>query len=198
MNLQEIINTYKRKTGATDADIAARTGVSRSTVTRWAGGTVRRISGETMRRVSEMVGFNIEPVMKGMNITVKLPVLGYVKAGYDLFAEENYLGEEDASVEEAGRGDYYLRVTGDSMNGIGILDGSLVLVRQCADVDSGKIAVVLIGDEVTVKRVVKKENMMILEAANPEVSNRYFSAQEVRELPVSILGQVISAKTYYS
>lgn len=197
MDLQEIITAYKNKTGASDADIASRTGVSRSTVTRWAGGTVRRVSGETMRRVSEMVGFNIEPVMKGMNINVRLPVLGYVKAGYDLFAEENYLGEEEASVEDAARGDYYLRVTGDSMNGIGILDGSLVLVRQCPDVESGKIAVVLIGDEVTVKRVIKKENMVILEAANPEVSNRYFSAQEVRELPVSILGQVISAKTYY-
>ena len=197
MDLQEIIKTYKKKTGASDADIAARTGVSRSTVTRWSGGTVRRVSGETMRRVSEMVGFNIEPVMKGMNISVRLPVLGYVKAGYDLFAEENYLGEEEASIEEAARGDYYLRVTGDSMNGVGILDGSLVLVRQCADVESGRIAVVLIGDEVTVKRVIKKENMMILEAANPDVSNRYFSAQEVRELPVTILGQVISAKTYY-
>ena len=83
------------------------------------------------------------------------------------------------------------------MNGIGILDGSLVLVRQCADVDSGKIAVVLVGDEVTVKRVVKKERMMILEAANPEVQSRYFTAQEVRDIPVTILGQVISAKTYY-
>ena len=197
MDLREIISTYKKKTGASDADIAERTGVSRSTVTRWSGGKVKRISGETMRRVSEMVGFNIEPVMKGMNISVRLPVLGYVKAGYDLFAEENYLGEEEASIEEAARGDYYLRVTGDSMNGVGILDGSLVLVRQCADVESGRIAVVLIGDEVTVKRVIKKENMMILEAANPDVSNRYFSAQEVRELPVTILGQVISAKTYY-
>jgi repressor LexA len=197
MDLREIISTYKKKTGASDADIAARTGVSRSTVTRWSSGTVRRISGETMRRVSEMVGFNIEPVMKGMNINVRLPVLGYVKAGYDLFAEENYLGEEEASIEDAAKGDYYLKVTGDSMNGVGILDGSLVLVRQCTDVDSGKIAVVLVGDEVTVKRVVKKERMMILEAANPEVQSRYLTAQQVRDIPVTILGQVISAKTYY-
>ena len=132
-----------------------------------------------------------------MNINVRLPVLGYVKAGYDLFAEENYLGEEEASIEDAAKGDYYLKVTGDSMNGVGILDGSLVLVRQCTDVDSGKIAVVLVGDEVTVKRVVKKERMMILEAANPEVQSRYFTAQEVSDIPVTILGQVISAKTYY-
>ena len=197
MNLQEIINTYKKKSGEGDAEIARRTGVSRSTVTRWSSGSVKRISGETMRRVSEMVGFNVEPVMKGMDITVKLPVLGLVKGGYDLFAEENYLGEEEASLEDASKGDYYLQVTGDSMNGIGILDGSLVLVRQCSDVESGKIAVILINDEVTVKRVVYKEHMMILEAANPEVPSRYFTAKEMRDLPVRILGQVISCKTYF-
>lgn len=197
MNLQEIINTYKKKSGEGDAEIARRTGVSRSTVTRWSSGAVKRISGETMRRVSEMVGFNVEPVMKGMDITVKLPVLGLVKGGYDLFAEENYLGEEEASLEDASKGDYYLQVTGDSMNGIGILDGSLVLVRQCSDVESGKIAVILINDEVTVKRVVYKEHMMILEAANPEVPSRYFTAKEMRDLPVRILGQVISCKTYF-
>ena len=197
MDLKQIIRAYKKKTGASDSQIAQRTGVSRSTVTRWSSGAVRRISGETMERVSEMVGFNIEPVMKGMDISVRLPVLGYVKAGYDLFAEENYLGEEEASIEEAAKGDYYLRVTGDSMNGAGILDGSLVLVRQSPVVESGKIAVILIGEEVTVKRVIRKEQMMILEAANPEVPNRYFTAQEVRELPVRILGQVISSKTYY-
>ena len=197
MDLKQIITAYKKKTGASDSQIAQRTGVSRSTVTRWSSGAVRRISGETMERVSEMVGFNIEPVMKGMDISVRLPVLGYVKAGYDLFAEENYLGEEEASIEEAAKGDYYLRVTGDSMNGAGILDGSLVLVRQSPVVESGKIAVILIGEEVTVKRVIRKEQMMILEAANPEVPNRYFTAQEVRELPVRILGQVISSKTYY-
>lgn len=197
MDLREIINTYKQKTGAGDAEIAEKTGVSRSTVTRWSSGAVKRISGETMRRVSEMVGFNVEPVMKGMNINVKLPVLGLVKGGYDLFAQENYLGEEEASIEEAARGDYYLQVTGDSMNGAGILDGSLVLVRQCSTVDSGRIAVILISDEVTVKRVIYKERMMILEAANPEVPSRYFTAKEIHDLPVRILGQVISCKTYF-
>ncbi len=197
MDLQEIIQTYKTKTGASDSEIAEKTGVSRSTVTRWSSGAVKRISGDTLQRVSELVGFNVEPAIKGMDITVRLPILGYVKAGYDLFAEENYLGEEETSVRDAARGDYYLQVTGDSMNGAGILDGSLVLVRQCRTIDSGKIGVILIGDEVTVKRVIRKQQMMILEAANPEVPNRYFTPQEVRDLPVTILGQVISCKTYY-
>lgn len=197
MNLKDIIREYKQKTGVTDSEIARRTGVSRSTVMRWSRGEIHRVSGETMERLSEMVGYNIEPVLKGMDITVKLPVLGYVKAGYDLFAEENYLGEEEVSLKERKNGDYYLKVTGNSMIGVGIMDGSLVLVRQCSSIQSGEIGVVMIGDEVTVKRVIYKNHMMILEAANPDVENRYFTAKEIETLPVRVIGKVLSCKTYY-
>lgn len=197
MTLQNIIRDYKKKTGATDAQIAKQIGVTRSTVARWSCGIIRRISGDTMRKVSDMVGYNIEPVLKGMDISAKIPVLGYVKAGYDLFAEENYLGEEEVSIEDRKNGDYYLKVEGNSMNGAGILDGSLVLVQQCDTLENGKIGVVLVGDEVTIKRVVYQKGIMVLEAANPEVQNRYFTASEIRSLPVKIIGKVISCKTYF-
>ena len=197
MELKDVILDYKKKTGASDSEIARRVGVTRSTVSRWSSGEIRRLSSDTLEKLSETVGYNIEPVLKGMDITVKIPVLGYVKAGYDLFAEENYLGEEEVSLSDRRNGDFYLKVSGDSMNGIGILDGSLVLVQRCDTLESGKVGVVLIGDEVTVKRVVYKDNMMILEAANPEVENRYFSSKEIRSIPVRILGRVISCKTYF-
>ena len=119
------------------------------------------------------------------------------KGGYDLFAEENYLGEEDASLDERKSGDYFLKVTGDSMKGDGIMDGSLVLVKQTNTVENGKIAVVMVGDEVTVKRVYVKDKVMILEASNPEVENRYFSGTEVRTLPVRVIGRVVLCRTYF-
>lgn len=192
-----MILTYKTKTGANDAQIARQLGVDRSTVSRWCHGIVKNVSPEVRSRLSDMLGYNVEPVLKGMDISVHLPVLGYVKAGYDLFAEENYLGEEDASLEDMKTGDYYLKVTGNSMNGAGIMDQSLVLVRQTSHIESGKIGVVMIGDEVTVKRVILRKGMLILEAANPEVENRYFTSKEVREIPVRIIGEVISCKTYF-
>jgi repressor LexA len=55
----------------------------------------------------------------------------------------------------------------------------------------------MVGDEVTVKKVIYKNNMMILEAANPEVENRYFTMNEIKELPVRVIGQVLSCKTYF-
>ena len=197
MTLQDIIQDFKEKTGLSDSEIARRTGVTRSTASRWSKGEIRRVSGEVLERLSELVGYNIEPVLKGMDITIKIPVLGYVKAGYDLFAEENYIGEEEVSLSDRKLGDYYLKVSGDSMNGVGITNGSLVLVRKCNMIENGQIGVVLIGDEVTVKKVIYKDKMLILEAANPDVENRYFTSKEVKNIPVQIIGQVVSCKTYF-
>ncbi|MBQ6488210.1 MAG: helix-turn-helix domain-containing protein [Solobacterium sp.] len=197
MELKDLIKEYKERTGVNDSEIARRVGVTRSTASRWSSGQIRHVSSDVMERLSEMMGYNIEPLLKGMEISIRMPVLGFVKAGYDLFAEENYLGEEDASLDERKSGDYFLKVTGDSMKGDGIMDGSLVLVKQTNTVENGKIAVVMVGDEVTVKRVYVKDKVMILEASNPEVENRYFSGTEVRNLPVRVIGRVVLCRTYF-
>ena len=197
MKLSELIREYKEKTGFSDSEIARRCGVSRSTVMRWSNGDIQRVSSEAMSKLSELFGYNIEPELKGMNISMKLPVLGYVKAGYDLLCEENWLGEEEVSLADRKKGDYYLRVSGDSMVGCGIMDGSLVLVQKTSSLNNGDIAVILIGEEVTVKKVLFKNGLLILEAANPNTPGRIFTQQEVIDLPVQIIGKVLSCKTYF-
>ena len=197
MKLQQIIRDYQAKTGMNESEIARKLNIASSTVNRWASGDVQSLSKAKMEKLSELVGYNIEPILKGMDITIRLPVLGYVKAGYDLFAEENYLGEEEVSLADSKKGDYFLQIQGNSMSGIGIMDNSYVLVRQTDHVASGTVAIVMVGDEVTVKKVIYKNNMMILEAANPEVENRYFTMNEIKELPVRVIGQVLSCKTYF-
>lgn len=197
MELKEIIKEYKKKTGFNDAEIARRLNVSRSTVIRWSNGDSKTLNSTTMERLNNLLGYNIEPLLKGMDMYT-LPILGYVKGGYDLFSEENYLGEEDVTLEDKKSGDYYLKVTGNSMIGDGIMDGSLILVQNTSSIQNGQIAVVLIGDEVSVKRVIKKGDMLILEASNKDVENRYFTKEEVASLPVKVIGKVISCKTYFN
>jgi len=196
MDFKEVIAQYKDKTGSNDSDIARFIGVSRSTVSRWMNGESKNVSPEVIKRVSAMIGHNIAPILKGIKVSTQLPVLGYVKGGYDLFAEENYLGYEDIALDEAIKGDYFLKVTGNSMNGFGIMDGSIVLVRKTDHLASGDIGIVLVGEEVTIKRVVYKQRMMILESGNPEIENKYFTAKEVKDLPVQVIGRALSVKTY--
>src|SRR5437763_7093856 len=85
----------------------------------------------------------------------KLPLLGQIAAGGPLLAEQNV--EDEIAVPESLRGDFLLRVKGDSMIEAGILDGDVVVVRRAQDAHDGEIVVALAGDdetadEATVKR----------------------------------------------
>ena len=77
-----------------------------------------------------------------------------------------------------------------------ILEGDVVIVRQQEDVDSGDIAIVLVnGDEATVNRVKKQEEGITLIATNTSVYEPHFySNQEIRDLPVRILGKVVELR----
>src|SRR5213082_152144 len=63
----------------------------------------------------------------------KLPLLGQIAAGAPLLAEENV--EDEIAVPETLRGDFLLRVKGESMIDAGILDGDIVVVQRAQDDD---------------------------------------------------------------
>lgn len=81
------------------------------------------------------------------------------------------------------------------MEGSHIYEGDLIYVQQCNTVASGTISVVLIGEEATVKKVIYKNDLMILEASNPKYASRYFTLEEVDSIPVRILGKVRFVRT---
>lgn len=195
MQFKDYLKEYKQRHGLTNDQIAIRLGVNKSTVSRWMKGESKAVNTEMIDKLSYMLGVDVEQLLKEKQVYRK-PILGVVKAGYDLWADENWEGEEEVTASDFYTGDFFLRVTGDSMDGAHIHDQDLIFVKQCQDVVSGTIAVVLIGNhEVTVKRVIKKENLLILEAANPAVPSRYFTSEEVQDLPIRILGKVLYSKS---
>lgn len=121
---------------------------------------------------------------------LRVPVLGTVKAGFNLIAEEQILGYEYVSKKSVGLGSFfYLNVTGDSMVDAGIEEGYRVLVKHQNFVDDGKIAVVIInGDEGALKRVFYEGSKVILQSENTakKYPPRIFNAEDVL-----IQGQVI-------
>ncbi len=95
---------------------------------------------------------------KGFNRCIKLsktekstqvPVLGRVTAGVPILAVEN----QEGTMPWHESGCFALRVRGDSMINARIFDGDMLFVKSQSTVDNGDIAVVLIDDEATVKRV---------------------------------------------
>ena len=82
----------------------------------------------------------------------------------------------------AGRGTHYaLEVRGDSMIGVGINDGDVVIIRETSVADNGDIVVALIEDqEATLKRFFRRGNAIALEAANPAYEPRVLPEEMVR------------------
>ncbi len=97
-----------------------------------------------------------------------VPILGRVAAGRPLLAVENYDGVLSLGPDLLGKGPHFaLHVHGDSMIGVGIVDGDYVLVRQQDTAEVGEIVIALLGEEATVKRLRKRGKTLYLEAANP-------------------------------
>ena len=196
MELKDIIRDYKNRFHLSNIQLAKRFQVDPNTVARWLRGEVKSLREETAYHMSEVLGYDVLAVLNGKAIPFKRPILGVVKAGYDMFMDENYIGEEDVSLDEFKNGDYYLKVEGNSMINAGIIDGGLVYVKQCQDVHDGDIAVIYYDGEVTVKRFFKTEDGYTLVAENPQVPNKHFTFEEAQKVSLKVIGKVIFCKNY--
>lgn len=92
-----------------------------------------------------------------------LPIVGRVAAGDPILAVEHIEDSLDVPADMfRPTADFLLRVNGDSMKDIGILDGDLLAVHQTRNVRSGDVVVARIEDEVTVKRLRRKSRDKLL------------------------------------
>jgi repressor LexA len=106
----------------------------------------------------------------------KLPLVGQIAAGGPLLAEQNV--EDEIAVPETLRGDFLLRVRGESMIEAGILDGDIVVVRRAQDARNGEIVVALAGDdesadEATVKTFFREKGRIRLQPENSALEPIY-------------------------
>jgi len=103
--------------------------------------------------------------------TEGLPLIGRVAAGEPILAvehvEEHYKVDGNLFHPAA---DYLLRVNGESMKDIGILDGDLLAVHQTTDVQNGQVVVARVDEDVTVKRFKREGNVIFLHAENEDFS----------------------------
>lgn len=101
--------------------------------------------------------------------TLALPLVGRVAAGAPILAAEHLEGEfhVDRSLFRPSP-DYLLKVRGDSMRDIGILDGDLLAVRRTPSAEPGQVVVARVDGEVTVKRFRRRGSRVELVAENPD------------------------------
>jgi repressor LexA len=123
--------------------------------------------------------------------TKGIPVVGRVAAGEPILAQENI--DEYADLKELlglPADAFLLKVSGESMIDEGIMDGDFVAVRPSNTIENGRIAVVLLDDETTVKRIYVRQDRIALQPANKAggYKSRYVKRGSKR---VQIVGRVI-------
>lgn len=98
----------------------------------------------------------------------KIPILGTIRAGIPLLAEDNWAG--DVEIPADLKADFALRVTGDSMSWVGIYEGDLAVLRQTSAPNSGMIVAAGVEEvewSATLKFYVEENGKQLLRAANP-------------------------------
>ena len=118
---------------------------------------------------------------------IRLPLVGEIAAGSPLLADENI--QDYVVMPARAKGDFLLRVKGDSMIDAGILDGDLVIVRKAQTARNGEIVVALAGDdesadEATVKTFYREDGRVRLQPENASLEPIYADH-------VQILGRVV-------
>ena len=120
----------------------------------------------------------------------QIPVLGSVAAGSPILAQERV--EDYLTFDVGGRENEYfaLRVRGESMLGVGILPGDLVVVHKQSAAHNGEIVVALLEDEATVKTVARRDGRVWLLPANPDY-------RPIDGSYCTILGKVVAVVRQY-
>ena len=144
----------------------------------------------TKPRALELIGRErreAQPVAGDMADVLRLPLVGQIAAGGPMLAEENI--EEFVPMPSSTKGDFLLRVKGESMIEAGILDGDLVIVQRAQDARNGEIVVALAGDdestdEATVKTFYREQGRVRLQPENS-------SMEPIYAKHVQILGRVV-------
>ena len=121
------------------------------------------------------------------------------KQAYQQKSIEEVIDYEEISEDVARCGDFFgLQVKGNSMEPK-FSEGDVVIVRKQPDIESGQIGIIIVnGTDATVKRVVKHdEGGISLISLNPSYAPKYFTNNEIINMPVSIIGRVVELRAKF-
>jgi len=111
----------------------------------------------------------------------EIPFVGKIAAGNPIMALQDDNAMISVPPNMMGRGDHFaLEIEGESMTGVGILDGDIVVVRKADTARNGQIVVALVdGEEATLKTLKKSGQQVELIAENPDYPTRTFGPDRV-------------------
>ena len=177
--------------------LAKKLDIPSASVTNWKNGRIPRQS--TLMKIADYFGVTVSDLLDESGKTpkrgVRIPVYGQIAAGLPMEAVEDIIDYEEIPAEMARGGEYFaLQIKGNSMEPR-MFTGDIVIIRKQPDCESGQVCAVMIGgDEATLKRVIKRPGGITLVSFNPSYPPRNIPNKEIEALPVSILGVAVEVR----
>lgn len=130
------------------------------------------------------------------NRQTKIAVLGTIRAGIPASTIEDILDYEEITEEMARHGKHFaLKIKGNSMFP-NLIEDDVVIFRECEDAESGDVCAVLVnGDEATVKKIKKTEQGLYLIPFNTtDFEPMFYTNEDIETKPVKIIGKAVEIR----
>lgn len=176
MTVGEKIKTLRKSIGLTQTELGQRVGVQKNAVSKWECGRVEDIPTSTIKQLANLfdvpASYLIDDDLSNTHCTALSPlprmkqwnVIGGAACGSPIHRE---LDDETVLAPADIDADRVFRCVGDSMIGAHIFDGDIVFVKTGEYVEDGRIGVVRIGDEYSLKRIYRGNDYLELRSENP-------------------------------
>ncbi len=155
--------------------------------------TLKKIADYFMVSTDYLLGRNDDT--KEKNKGVLIPVLGEIRAGSPMWAEEDIIDYEEIPEVWTRSGEFFgLKIKGDSM-APRIKENDVVIFKKQDYAENGDVCAVLInGEEATIKNIKIIDNGIVLIANNPAYPPMVFTDKQIKELPVQIIGKAVELR----
>ena len=179
--------------------VSKATGISAVTFADWKSGRSTP-KADKLKRIAEYFGVSLDALMDGSPTPLrnsrekKVPIIGEIRAGSPIITNETLLGYERAEVDDSEEY-FYLKVQGDSMKNIGMVNGSLVLFHKQQYAENGDVVACLVGGEsATVKRFRRTHKQIELLPENEDYEPIHLSTDDFESGDARILGVALEVK----
>ncbi len=194
------IKYYRIQRNLSQEEVAEELETSAVNISRYENGD-RKTNQDILFKLSQLFGVSINdffpPVDNAKYIdlisnTIKIPVLGFIKAGVPIEAQEDIIDYVDipAIWTKGGKDFYALKISGDSMTPK-YNEGDIVIFEQTKDYEAGRnkdCAVMVNCTECTFKKVFIDEHGITLQPYNINYEPMRFTKEQAMQLPITVVG----------
>ena len=186
--------------------VSKATGIAQSTFSDWKSGRSNP-KADKLKKIADHFGVGLGYFLDSETYAAsdiasvsaprrrnRIAIIGEIRAGSPIITDETLIGYEYTDMQNT-EDYFYLKVRGDSMKNIGMVENSIVLFHKQQYAENGDVVACLVGgDSATVKRFHREHKQILLMPENDDYEPIELSTDEFESGEARILGVAVEVK----